>query len=59
MVFNTHGQDSEYNHRSGETVEILRPCTKEECDIEDVGPMYYVKFLDGIEIMAFEDELEE
>ena len=56
-IFDTHGADSELNCRSGQEVEILRELTSDECDIEEVEKMYHVKFADGFETDAFEDEL--
>lgn len=53
--FNT--QDSELEKYNGTEVEIIRSLTNEECDIEDVGNMYRVKFTDGYERDVFEDEL--
>ena len=55
-IFNSHG-DSDLFLRDGKVVEILRPLTKEEADIEDVGMMYKIRFSDGFEVDAFEDEL--
>lgn len=43
--------------RNGQEVEVGRPLTLDECDIEDVGNMFKIKFEDGEEIDAFEDEL--
>lgn len=40
------------------TVIIIRPLDENECDIEDVGYMYLVKFFDGTEDAVFEDELQ-
>lgn len=56
-IFDTHGTDSEWNCRSGQQVEIIRPLTETECDIAEVGKMYKVRFDDGTETDAFEDEL--
>ena len=42
-MFNSHSADSEL--------------TKEEADIDDVGKMYHVRFMDGYETDVFEDEL--
>lgn len=39
-------------------VEIIRPVTSEEADIEEVGPMWVVRADDGVEFQAFDDELE-
>lgn len=57
IIFDTHGGDSTWNYRSGETAVILYPLSEKECDIEDVGPMYRIRFSDGTETDAFEDEL--
>lgn len=54
-IFNTI--DSELIKYDGTEVEIIRPLTEEECDIEDVGNMYKVRFFDGYEFDVFEDEL--
>jgi hypothetical protein len=53
--FNT--TDSELKKYNGTEVEVIRTLTEKECDIEDVGNMYKVKFYDGYERDAFEDEL--
>lgn len=42
---------------SGTKIEVLRALTKDECDIDDVGNMYRVRFADGYERDVFEDEL--
>jgi hypothetical protein len=42
-----------YRERSGQTVEIVRPLTREESD----ELMYRVRFADGEETDAFADEL--
>ena len=54
-LFNT--TDTELKKYNGTDVEIIRPLTEKEVDIEDVGNMYKVKFYDGYERDAFEDEL--
>ena len=54
-IFNT--TDSELKKYNGTEVEIIRPLTEKECDIADVGNMYKVRFFDGYERDAFEDEL--
>ena len=56
-VFDTHGNDSELNIRNGEVVQVIRPLTKHEADIDDVGPMFKIRFSDGEETDAFGDEL--
>lgn len=58
-IFDTHGADSQLNERSGQKVLILRELTPNECDIEEVGKMYHVRFPDGFECDAFEEELKE
>lgn len=59
MRFNTHGGDSQLNHRSGEEIEIVRKLDETECDECEVGPMYWVRFADGFVTAAFIDEIEE
>lgn len=54
-VFNT--TDSELTQYNGTVVEVIRPLTQDECDIDDVGKMYKVKFHDGYIRDAFQDEL--
>ena len=54
-IFNT--TDSELMKYNGTEVKVIRPLTEKECDIEDVGNMYKVRFYDGYECDAFEDEL--
>ena len=54
-IFNT--TESGLKKYNGTEVEIIRPLTDKECDIEEVGNMYRVRFFDGHEQDAFEDEL--
>ena len=54
-IFNT--TDSELKKYNGTEVEIIRALTEDEADIADVGNMYKVRFYDGYERDAFEDEL--
>ena len=54
-LFNTI--DSELVNRSNNIVEIIRSLNNNEVDIEDVGVMYKIKFMDGFITDAFEDEL--
>ena len=53
--FNT--TDSELKKYDGTEVEVIRPLSEDEADILDVGNMYKVRFIDGYERDAFEDEL--
>lgn len=57
FVFDTHGGDSQLNDRTGQIVEVLRALTEQEADIDDVGPMFRIRFEDGYETDAFADEL--
>lgn len=57
FIFDTHGSDRRLNHRSGQTVKVVRALTEKEADIEDVGKMFHVRFADGFETDAFADEL--
>lgn len=54
-IFNT--TDSELKKYNGTEVEVIRALTEDEADIADVGNMYKVRFFDGYERDAFEDEL--
>ena len=54
-IFNTI--DTELLKYSGQMVTIIRPLTEYEADIFDVGNMYKIRFADGYERDAFEDEL--
>ena len=54
LFFTADGELAKY---SGTDVEIIRPLTEKECDVEDVGIMYKARFYDGCERDAFEDEL--
>jgi hypothetical protein len=46
-----------YPERSGQPVTIVRALTAEEADLQDVGPMFRIRFADGLETDAFGDEL--
>lgn len=52
-----HTTDSEYRRYNDQPVEVLRPLTEAEADLHIVGPMYQVRFQDGREASAFEDEI--
>lgn len=41
----------------GMRFQIIRPLTRKECDIEEVGPMYEIKLENGEIINAFNDEV--
>lgn len=45
--------------RSGQRCTVVRPLTFEEADLYDTGPMYLLRFEDGEEASAYEDELSE
>lgn len=49
--------DSKWDARTGETAEILRQLGPDEADVVDVGPMFRVRFCDGVETDVFVDEL--
>lgn len=54
-IFNTTQSDLiRYN---GTAVCIVRPLTKDEFDVEEVGNMYRARFFDGRHWDVFEDEL--
>ena len=56
-TFNSHGADSELKKYDNCLCEVQKELTKEEADIDDVGRMYHIKFMDGYETDAIEDEL--
>lgn len=56
-TFDTHGADTKLDHLSGNKVVVLRELTADEYDIEEVGKMYKIRFENGFETDAFEDEL--
>lgn len=58
-VFNSHGADSQLKKYDNCICDVQRELTKEEADIKDIGKMYHVRFPDGYETDAFEDELNE
>lgn len=55
-VFVSSG-DSEWDSRTGEIAEILHRLGSDEADVVDVGPMFHIRFNDGVELDAFIDEL--
>lgn len=59
--FTYHGAEDSYPElfaRTNQIVEVIRPLTEKEADINDIGPMYEIKFSDGLIHDAFEDELD-
>lgn len=48
--------DSQWNAKTGQTVEILHQLTPDKVD-DEVGPMFRIRFPDGVETDAFLDEL--
>jgi len=48
----------EYTAHAGQTVEVVRQLTNDECDPE-CQPMYLIRAADGWEGHAFDDELED
>lgn len=55
MIFYTY--DRLLERYNGTEVEVIRSLTLEECDIEDVGNIFVVRFYDGYESDVFADEL--
>ncbi len=52
--------NSEYNNFSGKTVDIIRPLTSEEADLDSFGPMFKIRLEedeDMTEYTVFADEL--
>lgn len=56
-VYYFYTTDSSLKRYNGTKVSVLRQLTTDECDTSDVGNMYKVRFEDGCERDAFEDEL--
>lgn len=56
-IYNSHNADTELNSYSGKKITILSKLTEKECDIDEVGNMYHIRFEDGFETDAFEDEI--
>lgn len=59
-IFTYHGSEDcfpELYKRTGQVVEVVRPLTKDEADIYDMGPVFRIKFSDGFTNDAFDDEL--
>lgn len=54
-TFNTI--DTELLKYSGQMANVIRPLAEDEADICEVGNMYKIRFADGYETDAFEDEL--
>lgn len=50
-----------YPERSGERVEVVRPLIMGDAPTDEVdweaGPMFLIRFADGIEMSAWQDEL--
>ena len=57
FIYDSHEADTTMNHLTGQEVEIIRPLTEDEADIEEVGMMYKCKFEDGEIRDCFDDEL--
>lgn len=58
FTYSGQNEDNLKSH-SGQTVTIVRPLTADEADLAEVGPMSRIKFSDGYEADAFDDELAE
>lgn len=56
-IYDSHNADTELNSRSGSSFIIINKLTKDDCDIDEVGNMYHVRFKDGFETDVFEDEI--
>ena len=52
--------DSNYGSFDGQEIaEIIRPLSKDEADLFDVGPMFEIRMANGEIIQAFADEIEQ
>lgn len=49
--------DNGLRERNGQAITVLRRLDPSTYDFEDVGPMSRVRFADGTEIDAFDDEI--
>lgn len=58
-MFDCKGTDSVLTKYDGCMCEVIRELTKDEADIDEVGRMFHIKFTDGYETDAFEDELQQ
>ncbi len=56
-IFDSHGQNSMLKDRDGQKIEVIKDLPTEQAVINDVGMMYKVRFEDGFEANAFEDEI--
>jgi hypothetical protein len=54
-LFNT--TQSNFLNRNDQLVKVIRPLTADECNIDDVGKMYKIRFSDGYEMSASVDDL--
>jgi hypothetical protein len=48
---------TEAHTRSGSVVTVIRPLLEHEHDADETGPMFKVRFSDGLVADVFEDEL--
>lgn len=58
-IFDTHGTDSEWKIHDGEQCKVKIRKSEDEYDFEDIGTMWEIELMDGSELDAFADELEE
>ena len=58
-IFDTHGMDSEWKIHDEEQCKVKNRKSEDEYDFEDVGTMWEIELMDGSELDAFADELEE
>ena len=49
--------ETELHRRSGQHVNVIGPVPPESYDFSEVGPMSFVRFADGFEAEAFDEEL--
>lgn len=47
----------QYHERQGQSCEIVREVPHESFDYDECGPLYVVRFDDGIEIEAWPEEV--
>lgn len=57
VFFKTYDSDINLQKHSGKMAVIIRPLRENEVDIFEIENMYVIKFSDGFDCHAFEDEL--
>lgn len=56
-IFNTNGNDSKWRCYDGQLCFVIKRKCESEYDIQDVGTIWEIQFVDNQKIDAFADEL--